>query len=326
MSASTTSHKGRSYYAAAIVGLLLALLTIVLLPLAIFSIVLEFVFPPAVQRHVLAGTPPPAAPTGSSGPLDVAYLDIAVASIDEAAGLISLRVSANRACPTTCAASRLLLYSLGDDLASQLGLPPVARLELPADGSDITETVQLPVSGLPSRYPWDTYVLKLGAVVETKLADGTYVNVLPGDQVRASFATLQSQLQRLELAPPVAVDPTTVRISTDPAALIFVTRLTFFRPLYLTLLTPLLVILAGAAAVYSVQIQPIQQLFVGSGGLVLGVWGVRSVLVPGSISYTTAVDLLLSMVILILLGGITVRATLFIMRSRVTGHSSPGAD
>jgi hypothetical protein len=72
--------------------------------------------------------------------------------------------------------------------------------------------------------------------------------------------------------------------------------------------------------------QPIQQLFVGSGSLVLGVWGVRSVLVPGSITFTTAVDLLLSMVILILLGGITIRATLFVMRSRGREQSAPGAD
>ena len=326
MSASATDHKGRSHYAVMIVGLLLALLTLVLLPVAIYSIVRELVFPPAVERYVLAGTPPSATPTGGSGPLDVAYLDIVVASIDEASGLISLRVSANRACPTTCAASRLLLFSLGDDLAGQLGLAPVARLELPADGSDISATVQLPVSGLPSRYPWDAYLLTLGAIVETRLADGSYVNVLPRDRARASFATLQSQLRRLQLAPPVDVDPTTVRVSADPSALVFVKQLTFFRPIYLMYLTTLLVILSGAAAVYSVQMQPIQHLFVGSGSLVLGVWGVRSVLVPGSITFTTAVDLLLSMVILILLGGITIRATLFVMRSRGREQSAPGAD
>jgi hypothetical protein len=246
-----------------------------------------------------------------------------VTSIDEAGGLVSLRVLANRACPTTCPASRLLLFSLEDDIAGQFGLPPVERLELPADASDVRETVQLPVSGLASRYPWDTYVLKLGATVETQSADGRYVEVLPTDMVRESFATLQSQLRRLAMAPPVAVDPTTVRVPSDPAALIFVTQLTFFRPRYLTYLTPLLVMLSGTAAAYSVRIQPIQQLFVGSGSLVLGVWGVRSVLVPGSVSYTTAVDLLLSMVILILLGGIIVRAILFVLRGRGEQRPAP---
>jgi hypothetical protein len=43
------------------------------------------------------------------------------------------------------------------------------------------------------------------------------------------------------------------------------------------------------------------------GSLVLGVWGIRSILVPGGPPYVTAVDLALSLVILLLLGGIILR-------------------
>jgi hypothetical protein len=45
--------------------------------------------------------------------------------------------------------------------------------------------------------------------------------------------------------------------------------------------------------------------------LVLGVWGIHGILTPQNLYYLTAVDLALSMVI-ILLGAITVRAFLYI--------------
>ncbi len=47
---------------------------------------------------------------------------------------------------------------------------------------------------------------------------------------------------------------------------------------------------------------------VSSGALVLGVWGVRAIIVPVNLHFQTAVDLALSIVILFLLGGISVKA------------------
>lgn len=62
--------------------------------------------------------------------------------------------------------------------------------------------------------------------------------------------------------------------------------------------------------------QPINQLLLGVGSLVLGVWGIRAILVPGVPPYVTAVDLALSLVILLLLGGIIARAVLSARRAR----------
>jgi hypothetical protein len=83
---------------------------------------------------------------------------------------------------------------------------------------------------------------------------------------------------------------------------------TFARPRYLRVLAVLLVLLIASAAAYSVFMRPLADLVVNSGALVLGVWGVRSILTPGNLYYLTAVDLSLSMIILFLLGGLTVKA------------------
>src|SRR4051812_32396164 len=72
----------------------------------------------------------------------------------------------------------------------------------------------------------------------------------------------------------------------------------------------LLIVLIAAAAAMAVFLRPLLELVVGVGSLVLGVWGIRSVLVPGSITYTTVVDLSLAVVLLFLLGAITVRSLL----------------
>ena len=86
--------------------------------------------------------------------------------------------------------------------------------------------------------------------------------------------------------------------------------LSFERPRYLRVLAVLLVLSIAAAAAYSVFLRPLEDLVVSSGTLVLGVWGIRAIIVPVNLHFQTAVDLALSVVILVVLGGISVKALL----------------
>jgi hypothetical protein len=98
-------------------------------------------------------------------------------------------------------------------------------------------------------------------------------------------------------------------------------------------LTVLLVLLVSAAAAYAVFLRPLNELIVGSGALVLGVWGVRGVLLGTSIPGITAVDLALIVVMLFLLATITVRTAWLLeersavkpMRSRLLGAAKASA-
>ena len=54
------------------------------------------------------------------------------------------------------------------------------------------------------------------------------------------------------------------------------------------------------------------QSVVFAGGLILGVWGIRSMLVPGSIGYATVVDMALGLVITFLLTTLSVRMLLYL--------------
>ena len=83
----------------------------------------------------------------------------------------------------------------------------------------------------------------------------------------------------------------------------------FERPLYLTVLTGFLVVLVTAAAAHAVFPRPLDPLIINinAGALVLGVWGVRSILLGSDLPGMTVVDLALAVVILVLLATISAR-------------------
>jgi hypothetical protein len=111
---------------------------------------------------------------------------------------------------------------------------------------------------------------------------------------------------------PTPLDPQQVQAASSPIPYGYVTLLDFHRLLYLRVLAVLLVLLIAAAAAYAVFLRPFQDLVINAGALIIGIWGIRSVLTPTSLTYVTAVDLSLAIVILFLLGAITVRAVAFL--------------
>jgi hypothetical protein len=299
---------------ALITAMLLALFAAVMLPIAVGSVIVQLLLPPEAEVVFLTEPPPQQRPAGER--VNTAYLNIAVAGIDEARGLATLRVSGHRTCGATCEPLRIVLFSLSDIVGQRVGLPPSASVNFAPNADQVSESVELPVRGQPSLFPFDRYSLALGVMLETIEANGTAKPVQPQDRNVRAYLSLQSQVPRLVALPPRAIDPATVHSATDPYAFLYVRALEFGRPLYLPVLAVLLVTFIAAAAVYSVRTQPVNQLLLGVGSLVLGVWGIRSILVPGTPPYSTAVDLALSLVILVLLGGIMGRGLLDVYRGR----------
>jgi len=274
----------------------------VALPAALQSVFDELVQPPEGDIYSLPIAPgvPPAA---SSSRLHVSIVDL-----DEARLLVSLRVSGHHACAVECPyADRVVLFSLGTNEALTAGMPPSAKVDLSTTDRVVTDTVVLPVRGNPSRYPFDTYEMWLGVGLARTLPDGTSQPLSRAEAAGHLFMTLQEQLPREDMDQPVQADPDTDADPDDPYQLQALEILRFKRPLHSQVLAVLLVVLIGAAAAYAVFLRPLNDLVLNSGALIIGVWGVRNVLAPGT-AYRTIVDLALSGVILFLLGAITVRA------------------
>lgn len=241
---------------------------------------------------------------------DATYVNLGMVDLDETTGQLTVAVSGNRNCPQACPALDLTFTALDDDADQRRGLPPSATLKLTPDDRIFSQAVQLPLRGQPSLYPFDQYQIWLGVGGVVTQADGTTVELeaqtLPG---RATV-TVQNRVPDMLMEAPVAIAPDTVQADTDPFGHLAVQVLTFERPDYLKVLAVTLVVLIGISAALALFTRGLNDLALGFGGLILGVWGVRSVLMPQSIGAVTAIDLALSWLILLLLLGLALRAAL----------------
>jgi len=302
----------------------------VVLPLALSSVIDEIFNP--TESDVYSLPIAPGVPPASTN----ARLHISVVDLDEARLLATLRVSGHLVCQEACGfADRVVLFSLGTNEALTAGMPPSAAINLSTTERVITDTITLPLRGNPSRYPFDTYDMVLAVGMARVYPDGTIQALTRDEAAGQLFITLQEQLPRENMAAPIPLDPDSAADADDFLQYLVLESLHFERPLHARVIAVLLVVLIAAAAAYAVFMRPLHDLVINSGALVLGVWGIRAILTPGT-AYRTIVDLALSAVILFLLGAITVRALQFCYargeipllpwQKRPPAHDLPGAD
>ena len=276
--------------------------TAAVLPFALRSMVKEIAEPPEGQVFTLLSAP------GVALAPDHSRLHVSLIDLDEARLRVTLHVSGHHVCADRCTdTERIIFFSHGTTEAATAGMPPSAKVDLITPQAVVAETVTLPISGHPSRYPFDTYQLRLGVALARVLPDGA---VRPDSRAGGAgrlWMTIQDLLPREIMSEPATLDPDSAREVDDPYELQVLALLEFERPLHARLLVVLLVVLIAAAAACAVLMARLHDLVISSGALVLGVWGIRNLLTPGT-TYRTIVDLALSAVVIFLLGAITVRA------------------
>lgn len=285
------------------------LFVLVLLPFAVASVVEDIADP---QSHRVFDLTP-----DGPRPPSRTHLNLDVVSVDEWAGTVTLRVTGQHICANPCAwtAMRVSLVSVPEQYAQGQGLPPAVEVLFPAERAQpVNQTVTLPVNGEPVRYPFDRYGFTLGFLVGYVYPAGAAPPPGPPDQPAGQplFASLRSTAPRMTVSAPAAVGPAELAARDVQLGFTAAVRMTFSRPVYLQVLTVLLVLLVTAAAAYAVFLRPLQELVVNSGALVLGVWGIRAVLLGAAVPGLTAVDLALSVVILFLLLALTARTALYL--------------
>jgi hypothetical protein len=248
-------------------------------------------------------------PVNSAMAPDTTFINVTVTNIDEASMMASLTLSGHRVCPVVCPETTATLYSLGNDAARRRGLPPSASVTVPANEGSYTYQVELPIRGKPQRYPFDDYTLLLGIAVENTFPGGITIPATRAD-VAANLVsfTLEDLVTRLDMVPPRTVDPAEVRSPNDPADFMLVDELQWQRPRYLRILTVLLVLLISASGIFALGLRSLHELVLGIGGIILGIWGVRSVVVQSALPDVTLIDLVLAFVMLILMLALAVRA------------------
>ena len=294
----------RPYRLGFAVTALLLLAIVVTFPFSLASIVDDVIGPATGKVFPLMKLPRTSmSPTFSR-------LHLAVASIDETHLVATLRVSGHHTCSECAWADRVVLVSLSSDDGDAEGLPPSTTVTLPTSSEGVSKVVELPLRGFPIRYPFDRYDMVVAVALQRIYPDGRVETVSPRQTPQHLSLSLQELLPSLLMSTPEPVDPTGYRAPEDPLEYAAAYHVSFERPRYLKVLAVLLVVLIASAAAYSVFLRPFADLIVNSGAVVLGVWGIRGILTPTNVYYLTAVDLSLSLIILFLLGGLTVKGLL----------------
>ncbi len=279
----------------------LLLFIVALLPFAIVSLVEHFREQPHA-RHSVAAL--------SGQPVDRASVAIDLVGMDEWHGTVTARVTAQQECAGPCRwRDRYRFVSIWGDEFQPSDRPTVEQVTVPESPRVVTATFQLPIAGDPLRYPFDRYAMALGIIMDRLYPDGREETLTLAEA--ADYVTIwgSERIPRIHVEPVVVSSPDdpTVQVAEARQPYLFVDVVRFRRPLYLQVLTVCLVLLVTAAAAYAVFLRPLDQLIINAGALILGVWGIRVILLGTTLPGLTAVDLALWAVILFLLVTITVR-------------------
>ena len=246
-------------------------------------------------------------------------LNIRLVAIDEANQKVTVEATGDRRCSSACGGGQVLeLFSLRADPRGSDGAPPSQDVDIPAAG-DFDSSVDLPVTGGLGAYPFDHYHVLLGMALADRTSTGQVVPVSSRAARDQLDVSLDEKLTRIDVAPPRDV---TSRYRVAGAQVALAATVDLSRPLYLQALTVLIIVFIAIAGIYSVVTRAFKEVIGTVGVVVLGVWGVRTLLVGGYPPDSTAVDLVLIFLILVLLMILMIRG-LALMHARVTGRVSP---
>jgi hypothetical protein len=293
----------RRHTTAYLLVLVLLLAVAVTLPFALASVIADL---RQDDEHVFT--------FGNAAPEHADYqVDVDITNLNDGEGTVTLRATATRGCLPACPEGARLAF-VSAIIRAQRELLPVQEWLIFPPGIDTASSVlRLPVYGDPIRYPFDTWQLGLVIVPERVAPDGTLTPLRPDDSGGGVALVVESRVPRLQMG---LGDNLVARYNVDLLGYqTLYQSFAFERPLYLKVLTVSLVLLVTAAAAYAVLLRPLDQLIINAGALVLGIWGVRAILLGTGLAVVTLVDLMLMSVILFLLAIITLR-TLWLLEDR----------
>lgn len=308
----TGRHLGQSkhwYRVALLFTIILVVFVLIALPLAIGSMFGTLFGTTENAYYDLKTGQPLTVDEVEGSQQDRTYLNLGLADLDMDSLSLSLVASGHRQCRGECPELDLLLLSL-DPSPVRRGMAPSALLHIDTAIDVFTQEVELPIDGNPSLYPFDGYDIQLAIAGYSVNAAGT-----PTALTRANFddnleISVQDQITELVMLPPIGITLPQVVDNNDLLEALAGQRLELARPVYLQVLSVLLVLLIGISGLMALFTRSIGDLVLGIGGLIIGVWGIRSVMVPQPLPTLSVVDLSLSGVILLLLVGLAIRAAI----------------
>lgn len=246
--------------------------------------------------------------------VDPTFVTIDMTKVDEGSRAVNLTVSGSRVCRSMCDQLTIHFFAM-PDRPDRWGMPESIKLDLPASTDTFSQKATLPLFGKPQRFPFDDYHVNLGvALVATNEGVPTSLSQ-PEIHERGIRIAIEEEVPRFTMSPPTPLNPQELGVENDPWDVAGGVSIYLDRAPYLELLTIILLSLISLTSVMTVVRQKADDLVVSISGVILGMWGIRSVLVQTSFPGVTVIDLVLSLAICLLLLGALVRVTFHYKRA-----------
>lgn len=307
------------------ISALLVTAGVILLPIGIYSLWTQLPAESVTQVYdIHSGKMVDTIPERVTGP-DKSYFDVAVSNISERDLTATVVVTGNRSCEPPCASVNLIFYSIPSERGGHGGVSPSFNVEVPEEPGPFTISVDIPVTGQPQNYPWDNYQLVLGVGVVAKDPNGKDISQADAHEIAQNLpsVTLQNWMADFRLG--YVNEPSKEEVSNLDFAypLQWVFDMRFERPVYLKIITALLLGLITASSLFVLFVRNTRDTLIGISSLVMGLWSVRSVIVKGDLPSITVVDLVIAMVMALFLTMTWVRVTMH-FRDKAKGTGEGG--
>jgi hypothetical protein len=241
-------------------------------------------------------------------------LNLTIIDVDEAQRTVQIAVSGKRSCGDVCDQGVVVdLVAYNADSRVLRGVGRVSSVSLPDERGFFSTSLDLPVAGRPSAYPFDRYRLRLGISASHEV-DGERVPYDLDEMARNGAVTVRDSSDSLILLPPAEVPLAEIDDPEDSFDPIGAVDLTLARPTYLRVLAVALFAMVAITSMIGLFSRSLPAVVFGNTGILLSIFSIRSVLVPPGIGVLTTVEVAGQLVILLMLAGLVWRISVIIRR------------
>jgi len=226
-------------------------------------------------------------------------IEINFSSLNELGQSVSIKVSGHRSCNKGCDdhSDNLIVYSASKKDTSNESLPIGETIALPNGTGDFTKDFSFPVDGKFVTYPFDTYKIGIGIVVERTLSDKSIHILTPSELANEYSIRMNESLLKMEVSLFESISPINVKPKLASFDYTYAGIFELQRPLFIKIIDASIMVLVTFLSLYTVLFMPFEPVVVNGGTVIFGLYGARTLILGGYPSDTTLIDAIFLIVI-----------------------------
>ncbi|WP_320733833.1 DUF4436 family protein [Enterobacter kobei] len=234
-------------------------------------------------------------------------VELRTTEINPVDGTLKMTVSGYHNCKSACDTQtiRLHISNFYTNNKNEKRVPESVVVAVPAGNKEFEQEITLGITGDVSRYPFDQYTLNLAVAVEK--IDNGQSHFLDQNSAAVNIF-IDEQIPRLHNVALKLVDNISSLNTEHPSVAAFSASLE--RPFYIKYIVSLLVILLVNTTAATILLTEFAALITGAAGIILGVWGARSLLIGDLPPDVTIIDIILTLIVLGTLVSVAVKSVI----------------